>query len=57
MIYASIYEGVCCEDQMHFVSSLLATFAKNVLGTFSQCMHLKTKLFAMKFRHILEVIR
>jgi len=36
---------------------LPASFAEKVLGVYSQFLHPKAKLFAMKFRRILEVLR
>jgi len=54
-ICASKNEAVSCEVQTHFGSSLSASFAENVLGAFSQFMRPKTKLFAVKFRYILDV--
>jgi len=56
MIHASENRAVCCEVQTHFGSSSLAKFTKKILDAFSQCMHPKAKLFAMKFRHIFEVL-
>ena len=55
-IYVSKNEAVCCEIQTHFGSSCLASFMNNVLGAFSLFMRLKTKLFGVKFRRILEVL-
>jgi len=46
--------AVCCEVQTHFGSFRLASFGKKLLGAILQFMHPKTKLFAVKFRHILE---
>jgi len=40
---------------MQFGSFRLTNFAKNVLGAFSRFVRPKTKLFAVKFRRILEV--
>jgi len=42
---------------MHFESSLPASFAEKVLGAYSRFMRPKTKLFAVKFRRILDVLR
>jgi len=49
-------EAVCNEVQTHFGSSLLASFAEKVLGEYSRFMRPKTKLFAVEFRCILEVL-
>jgi len=49
-------ETACREVQMHFRSSPLPRFAEKVLDKFSRLMYPKTKLFAVKFTHILEVI-
>jgi len=49
-------EAVCCEVQTHFRSFRLASFVKRVLGAFLRFMHPKTKLFAVKFRRIFEVL-
>jgi len=54
-IYVSINEVVCYEVLTHYGSSLLATFGKKGLGTFLQLLRPKTKMFALKFRRILEV--
>jgi len=54
-IFASNNEAVCCLVQTYFGSSPHSRFTKKFLGTFLQCLHLKTKLFAAKFRCILEV--
>jgi len=56
MICASKNEAVCCEVQTHFGSFRLARFVKKVLGAFSRFLRPKTKLFAVKFRRILEVL-
>jgi len=56
-ICASKNEAVCLRVQTHFRSSLLASFAEKVLGAYSRFMRRKTKLFAVKFRRILEVLR
>ena len=55
-IYLSKKEAVCREVQTHFWSSLPASFAEKALYEFSQFMCPKTKLFAVKFRQILEVL-
>ena len=49
-------EAVCCEVQMHFGSFRLACFLKKVLGAFSRFLRPKMKLFAVKFRRILELL-
>jgi len=54
--FVSKNEAVCCEVQTHFGSSRLASFIKKVLGAFSRFMRPKTKLFAVKFMRILEVL-
>jgi len=56
-ICASKNKAVCCEIQTHFRSSPPPRFTEKVLGPFSRCMCTKTKLFAVKFRRILEVFR
>jgi len=40
---------------MHFASSLPAIFTEKVVGAVSRVVRPKTKLFAVKFRRILEV--
>jgi len=55
-IFASKNGAVCREVQSHFESSPLARFTKKFLGAFSRFMCPKTKLFAVKFRRILEVL-
>ena len=55
-IFASKNEAVCCWVQTHFGSSLPASFAEEVLGALSPFMRLKMKLFAVKFRRILELL-
>ena len=55
-IYASKNEAVCCEVQTHFGSSLPASFTEKVLGAIPRFVHPKTKLFAVKFWRILEVL-
>ena len=50
-------EDVWGKVQTYFGSSPLARFEENVLGAFSRFIWSKTKLFAMKFRRILEVLR
>jgi len=52
-IYAS---KNCREVQTHFGSSPLASLTEKVLGTISQILRPKTKLFAVKFRHISKVL-
>jgi len=47
-------EAVCREIQTHFESSLPASFTEKVVGAIPQFVHPKTKLFAVKFRRILE---
>jgi len=49
-------EVVCSEDQTHFGSSLPTSFTENLLGAYSRFLPPKTKLFAVKFRRILEVL-
>ena len=56
-ICASKNEANCCEVQTHFGSSLPASFAENVLGAIPRFVRPKTKLFEVKFRRILEVLR
>jgi len=41
---------------MHFKSSLPASFTEKVVGAFPRFVRPKTKLFAVKFRRILEVL-
>ena len=55
LIYVSINKDVCCEVQTHFMRSLFAKFTTKVLGAFSGNLHPKTKLFAVKFRRILDL--
>ena len=55
-IYASKNETVCREVQTHCGSSPPTRFIEKVLGTISRFMRPKTKLFAVKFRRILEVL-
>jgi len=55
-ICASNNEAVCCEVQTHSVISLPASFSESVLGTIPGFVRPKTKLFALKFRRILEVL-
>jgi len=52
-IYVSKNEAVSYEIQMQFRSFLPASFAENVLGALSRFLRPKTKLFAVKFTHIL----
>jgi len=54
-IYASKNLTVNREVQTHFGSSPLARFIEKVMGEISRLMRLKTKLFAVKLRRILEV--
>ena len=56
-INASKNKAVCREVQTHFGSFLRASFIKTFLGAFSHFWHPQTKLFAVKFRRILEVLR
>jgi len=56
-IYASKNEAVSREIQTYFGRFLSASFAENVLGAISRVMRPKTKLFAVKLRRILEVLR
>jgi len=53
--YVSKNEAVSCEVQMHFGRFHLVRFVKNVSGALSRFMCPKTKLFATKFKRILEV--
>ena len=55
-IFASKNKGISHLVQTHFGSSLPASFAHKVLGAISRFVHPKTKRFAVKFRHILEVL-
>ena len=54
-IFASKNEDVSREIQTQFGSSLPAIFKEIVLGAISRVLRPKTNLFAVKFRHILEV--
>jgi len=54
-IYASKNEAVFREVQTHARSSLPARFAEKILCAISRLMWPKTKLFAVKFRRMLEV--
>jgi len=56
-IFASKNEAVCLKVQTHFRSSLRARFTEKVLGAFSRFMRPKTKLFGVKFKRILDVVR
>ena len=56
-IYASKNEAVCCKVQTHFGSSLPPRFTEKFLDKFSRFMCSKTKLFAVKFRPILQPFR
>jgi len=53
-IYAFKNEAVCHEVQTHFGSSLPARFTEKVLGAIPRFVSPKMKLFAVKFRRILE---
>jgi len=55
MINASKNVTVCRDVQMHFETSSLARFIEKVMDEISRFMHLKTKLFAVKLRCILDV--
>jgi len=55
-INASKNEAVCREVQTHFASFLRASFLKTFLGAFSRFLRPQTKLFAVKFKRILEVL-
>jgi len=55
-IFASKNEADCRVTQTHFGRSRLARFVKKGLGAFSRFLRPKTKLFAVKFRRILEVL-
>jgi len=57
MIYVSKNEAVCREVQMHSGSSLTASFTEKVLGAIPRFVRPQTKLFAVKFRRILDVLR
>ena len=48
-------EAVSCEVQTHFGGFHLARYITKVLGALSRFLRPQTKLFAMKFRRILEV--
>jgi len=56
-INASKNEAVYREVQTHFGTSPPPTLTKIFLGTLARFMHPKTKLFAMKFRRILKLLR
>ena len=56
-ICASKNEVVCCEIQAHFGSSLPASFKEKVVSAIPQFMRPKTKLFAVRFRRMLELSR
>ena len=56
-IYASRNVAVFRKIQTHLRSFLSASSAEEVLGAISLFMRLKTKLFTVKLRRILEVIR
>ena len=55
-ISVSINEAVSCEVQTHFGSFRLSSFIKKVAGAFSRFLRPKMKLFAVKFRRILELL-
>jgi len=55
-ICASKNETVCRKVQTHFGSSPRPRFTEKVLDKFSRFMCPKTKLFAVKFTHILHAI-
>jgi len=57
-VYKVCREGsFCFEVHTHFGSSLPVTFTEKVMGACSWFMRPKTKLFAVKFRRILEALR
>jgi len=56
-IFASKNGAVCREVQTQFESSPNSGFTKRFLGAFSPFLRPKTKLFAVKFRRIFEVLR
>jgi len=53
---ASKNEVVCCEIETHSGSSLSASFTEKVVGAIPRFMCPKTKLLAVEFRRILEVL-
>ena len=55
-ICVSKNEVVCCEIQMHFGSSLPASCIEKVQGAIPLFVCPKMKLFAVKFRRILEAL-
>jgi len=55
-IFASKNETVCCEVPTHCGSFRVACYIQNVLGAFSRFVRPKTKLIAVKFRRILEIL-
>jgi len=55
-IDASKNEVACREIQTHFGSFLPASFKEKVVGAIPRFVCPKTKLFALKFRRILEVL-
>jgi len=55
-ICASKNEAVFCEIQMHSGSALPVSFTGKVVGAIPQFLRPKMKLFAVKFRRILEVL-
>jgi len=55
-ICASKNESVCREVQTNFGSSLPPRFTEKVVGAIPRFVRPKTKLFAVKFRRILEVL-
>ena len=46
---------VSCEVQTHFSSSPFAKFTTKVLGAFSSDLCPKMKMFAVKFRRMLDI--
>jgi len=55
-IFASSDEAVCYLFQTHFGRSPHSRFAKKFLGAISRFLRPKTKLFAVEFRRISEVL-
>jgi len=55
MIYVSKNEVVSCDVQTHFGSFHLARYITKVLGALSLFLRLRKKLFAVKFRRVLDV--
>jgi len=56
-VYASKHKFVYREIQTHVRSFRPASFAEKVLGAYLRFMFPNTKLFAVKFRRIFEVLR